>query len=477
MFKKMYKLWADIKNSNSGVTAIYFGLAMPVFLGFAGLAFDASLWFMERRMLQNTVDAATLSAGYAKFNEGNDTDMYTAASLMVTDNNFTVGGSNTLVVNNPPISGVYTASANYVQATMTVPADGFFSSAFGTAAFTIETTATAGIIKSGNGCLMALNRTADAAMDLTGNATVDVACAITSNSGSTESIVYGGSVSVSAEPAMVADGDIANKGNGYDLDPETELWPNSGISDDPHADLEIPTNGNIPLIETCLDTFGNGGATSSLSEAAANSVAVTESVIDGVTVHTMNPGRYCGTIPFNSGGESTVILNPGTYIIDAGDFVIGAQTNITGEGVTIILTAADPADIGNVTINGGGDINLVGQTPAQLEGNSTDTANVVMEEYAGVLLYQDRRVGPSGGADKNMINGHSDTYLSGAFYFPSQELQYNGTSSTSGGCVQIIGDTVKILGDNDTTITGGNDAACALLGLDGAVVSRVVLVE
>lgn len=466
MVKKLYKLWADIKESNSGVTAIYFGLAMPVFLGFAGLAFDASLWFMERRILQNTVDAATLSAGYAKFNEGNDTDMYTAASIMVEDNYFTVGGSNTLVVNSPPLSGDFAGSANYVQATTTMPADGFFSTAFGTAAFTIETTATAGILKSGNGCIMALSEDADAAIDLTGSATVNVACAITSNSGSSTSIVYGGNVTISAEPAMVADGDIANKGNGYDLDPETELWPNSGATDDPHADLEIPTNGNIPLIETCTGNVANMNV---------SSPEYTSTDADGRPTYTFEPGRYCGTPDFS--GPQNVILKPGTYIIDAGDFIVGSQTNITGEGVTIILTATDPADIGNVTINGGSTINLSAQTPAQLAANSSDTAAVVMEEYAGVLLYQDRRAPPSGGSDQNRINGNNDTFLSGAFYFPSQEVQYSGTSSKSGGCVQIIGDTVTIIGDNDTTITAGSDAACEALGLDGATVSRVVLVE
>jgi hypothetical protein len=137
---------------------------MPVFLGFAGLAFDGSIWFMERRWQQSNVDAAVMSAAYSHFNDGTDAQMLAAATASATDNNYTVGGDFTLVINSPPISGDFETLPNYVQATMSMPGEGWFSSAFGADPVIISTTATAGILSNGEACLVALHETADGAM-------------------------------------------------------------------------------------------------------------------------------------------------------------------------------------------------------------------------------------------------------------------------------------------------------------------------
>ena len=161
---------------------------MPVFLGFAGLAFDGSIWFMERRWQQSNVDAAVMSAAYSHFNDGTDAQMLAAATASATDNNYTVGGDFTLVINSPPISGDFETLPNYVQATMSMPGEGWFSSAFGADPVIISTTATAGILSNGEACLVALHETADGAMSFGGTSSTTTNCGLASNSDSDTSV-------------------------------------------------------------------------------------------------------------------------------------------------------------------------------------------------------------------------------------------------------------------------------------------------
>jgi filamentous hemagglutinin family protein len=78
---------------------------------------------------------------------------------------------------------------------------------------------------------------------------------------------------------------------------------------------------------------------------------------------TLSPGVYCNGIDIQS--QAVVTLQPGTYIINRGDFNVAGGATVTcscpspTDGVTIILTSSTNASqIGQVRINGGANINL-----------------------------------------------------------------------------------------------------------------------
>ena len=122
--------------------------------------------------------------------------------------------------------------------------------------------------------------------------------------------------------------------------------------------------------------------------------------------------------------SGTLQLGSATYVIDGGGFSAGAQAHVSCTGCTIILTNSDPstsATIGSITnINGG----------AQLNMSAPDTG-----AYKGLLFYQDRRAAPG---TTNSINGNSDSLLTGALYFPNQQLDINGTSNLTFSCAQFV---------------------------------------
>ena len=140
----------------------------------------------------------------------------------------------------------------------------------------------------------------------------------------------------------------------------------------------------------------------------------------------LSPGVYCGGLKI--GGSSTVNLDPGTYIMDSGNFEVAGDVYIYGTGVTIILTSSSN-NYGSVKITGGTEIDLSAPTSG---------------DYAGVDIYQDPDA-PEG--NSNDITGTADMDIEGAVYLPSGDLNIGGNGNYSGQCTQLIADTVTLVGD------------------------------
>ena len=61
----------QLRDSKAGATLVYFALTLPIFVSFAGLGFDATLWFMEKRQLQTVVDSSAIAAAYSLSKDDN----------------------------------------------------------------------------------------------------------------------------------------------------------------------------------------------------------------------------------------------------------------------------------------------------------------------------------------------------------------------------------------------------------------------
>jgi hypothetical protein len=107
-------------------------------------------------------------------------------------------------------------------------------------------------------------------------------------------------------------------------------------------------------------------------------------------------------------------------VIKGGNFKINANANITGTGVTIYLTGD-----ARVSMNGTATVKLSAPTTG---------------DYSGMLFFGDR---DNSATTKNIFNGTADSLLTGAIYFASQTVQFNGDFSGDDGCTQIVGLTVE----------------------------------
>jgi hypothetical protein len=81
-----------------------------------------------------------------------------------------------------------------------------------------------------------------------------------------------------------------------------------------------------------------------------------------------------------------------------------------------------------------------------------------------MAVYQDRRATSCTG-NCNNINGNSASIITGAIYFPSQEIWYNGTGNTTATCTMFVAKRVTFTGNSGTSNKFNSLSQCASAGL------------
>jgi len=83
--------------------------------------------------------------------------------------------------------------------------------------------------------------------------------------------------------------------------------------------------------------------------------------------------------------------------------------------------------------------------------------------YSGVLFFGDRS-----GTGLNKFNGTATSKMTGAIYFASQDVQYNGNFSGINGCTQVVGKTIAWTGNTSVSVD------CAAQGMRTLPVLSIV---
>ena len=428
MISSFKRLWRDRRGNALAIA----GAALPLVLGSAGLASDTIQWTLWKRQLQRAADSAAMAGFYAIASDkavGNCTNISTSTYVNpvaydLRKNYRVVGITPTCDVTNPPSVGGFTADPQAVRVSLAIQKRLAFSGLFLPSVPTITATSTATIVPSGNYCVISLENQAVTGINATGSTELNLGCGMITNSTSMSAAVATGSSEVTASPIAAVGGIPASTHWGTG----TVLQPFTLAQEDPFANVPAPAASDFPT-------------------GACPSVTVNPN-----TSATLDPGCFS-----NLNFKGTVTLNPGIYILDGGSLTTTAQSNVSCNGCTFVLTNRDPsstATIGGVNMNGGANINIV--APA------TGT-------YKGIMIYQDRRAT----ADNNqMVNGNSSSKFEGALYFPRAELTFNGTSGMNTNCLQIVSKKVNFTGNSavsNTCPTGSG--ASSFLG------KRIRLVE
>ena len=435
MLGLLKRLW----NDRRGNALIIAGAALPLVVGAAGLATDTIQWTTWKRQLQRTADSAAMAGAYARVsgNAVGSCNNWTTATYadpvgfdVLTNNHLGFSGA-TCAVENSPASGAFTADPNAVRVTMTVQKKLGFSSLFMTAAPTIAATATATVVPSGEYCVISLENTSATGITATGSATVDLGCGMITNSTSMTAAVATGSSSVTASPIAAVGGIDASNNWGAG----TILQPFTIAQADPFENVYPPVPSGCQKFSS-LDIGGNNKP--------GGTVDLTTTLAPG--------GTYC--IKENSGSldiKGNVTLPSGTYVLDATSLsMTNTSAALTCHECTFILTsstaATNPGSIGNVSLQGG----------------KLDLTSASSGTYQGLMFYQDRRAPSCGSAGcKNIINGNSSSSLLGAAYFPSQELQFNGTAGMTTDCLQLVARNVSYSGNMDISNTCDKDSGAS----------------
>lgn len=395
----------QVRDDKRGSALIVVAFTMPALIGAGGLAVDTVQWTLTKRQMQRAADSSALAGAYA-LAQGKSADSSARADLTKSaETTYTL----TPVVENAPTTGAYAGRSEAVRVVLTSSRTLPFSSLFLTNPPVIKAEATAAIITSGPHCLISLDESNEAGITLAGNATADLGCGVATNSRATNAIVAGGSSILRASPITAVGG--ITPSSSFTGGAKLEAY--SLTQADPFKDLPNPV-----LPATCQSELkvGSNNVYSTILPPPAESQSVF--CFRGMDI------------------KGNLTLAPGTYYIDGGTLSVGAQGKISGTGVTIVLTSAtaatQPSSIAQMDVNGG----------AELDLTAPDTG-----AYKGVLIYQDRRAG----AGTNQINGNADSVLSGAMYFPKQDILYNGTAGMRTNCIQLVSRRITMSGN--ATIT------------------------
>lgn len=403
-----------------GAVLIWVALGTPVFLGIAGLGLDASMWFMERRVMQSAVDMAAVAATHALFDGGKQTALEAAANHILSENGFALTAADDFEVRNPPLGGPNAGNANAVEVVLLRPGERYLVTQF-IDAVSIRTRAVGLMRHSGELCVIGLDETADAAVEFRGAASGSVNCGVASRSNSDSSIHVGGTSSISVTSAH-AYGDIfmegtATLGNNVPLQSYAPKVP------DPFG--PEGRNLQVPLLGACDPAPSFGGPPGTAFE--------------------VDPGHYCGDFLIEHGN---VTFHPGTYIIDAGSLMIKAGSTAFGDGVTFILTADNPEDVGTVLFTSDSQIDFTAPTTGA---------------YAGILIFEDPNAasyGSEGEPIQDLMVGGVNTNLNGAIYAPKREIRFAGGATGAAQCLQLVGRKVTITGntviENDPSVCETN---------------------
>lgn len=385
--------WADaFRNARSGNVAIIFALGMPVVAAGAAFSAETSYQYYKHQRLQAAADAAAFAGALEQMNGSGVASVQTAASSAATSNGWR-SAAGTIQVNTPPTSGPNRVS-QAVEVILTQTEPRFFTAIFTSTPVVLHRRAVAISQVASSACVVALNRSASRAIDVTGNASMNLAgCDVASNSTAADALHVWGSADLKADCAMTVGG-IANNG-GLNLSTCPGGMSGARAVDDPYGDLETPTPQG-----PCISTSSYNGAS-------------------------LTAGYYCNGLSLK--GSDT--LAPGVYYVSGGDFTVNGNAYVTGSGVTIYLSGS-----ARVSINGSATLRLSAPTSGT---------------YSGILFYGDRS---SSGGSINKFNGDSSSELTGNLYFPSQSVAYNGNFSGNKGCTYVVADTVSWSGSANFSV-------------------------
>jgi Flp pilus assembly protein TadG len=448
MFEKLVEVAREIHRSEEGAVAIQMALMLTLMLGMAGLATDFGFVLYKQRQMQSAADAAAFSAAVASYK--GYPNYITEGSAVAGAYSFSsqpafVNGQNLVTVTvqrpvSPPASAASAANPLAVQViikqTLTLPLVGAVCALIpgATCSGTINAQAQAVAAVTNVGacatsspdspctCVLALNGSASPAVAIGNGATLALkACGmqVCSNNATNALSVTGGATLnlLSSTGAVLPDNKVQS------VSVVGGVTFNGGSH-----------NNSITTCISCVTGAKACAASADPYYQVPNQTAPTGCGLgtslnyayhSGNPAYTLSPGVWCNGVTF--GGGMTFKLNPGVYYVNAGAFDVGGGATLTGTGVTIVLTGSG-TNYANVNIEGGAVLNLTAPTSGAT---------------AGIAFFGDERAPAT---VQNTFGGGASANITGALYFPTEQVTMNNGVSNPSSCTQLIAGQITFQG-------------------------------
>jgi Flp pilus assembly protein TadG len=442
------KLWRDKR----GNAIIIMGAALPMVIGAAGLASDTIQWTLWKRQLQRAADSAAIAGVYTRYATGATTKVPSAIAhdIDLNDHTWMSLMSGYPQITYPANSGVKT---NQVQVTLKIQQRLPFSSLFMSAAPIITATSTAATVPAGgSACFEALETANTTGLNFSGNAGIEAPdCDGFSNSGGSNASIARGSSDVTLN-SVGGVGGVQNSNNFH----VTSYRPYSPALADPFSQVNPDfSQMKCNVGQTTTTTTGHGANQVTTTSTTYGSYDLTDADNGNIANLKISDGTQANCFHSISVASNTTLTLPsGTYYINGGDLTVQGTLNCTS--CTFVLTNKDASSpIGNIKNNG----NPASKMNITAPSDSTNP-------YKGIAIYQDRRAPDCNVCNK--INGNNASIIQGAIYLPSQELEYNGTGTTSAICTMFVARRLNFSGNSTTTNKFSKLDNCSFVGLGGS---------
>lgn len=385
----------SLGRNERGNVLLLTAMGLPIMLGGAGFGVDTAQWYLWKRELQTAVDAAALSGAYT-YSQKTSYD-YQASARRELARNVDVA----TVTAGPVVRGTWgPGSHDAITVSATAQRVLPFSALLGVSAPVLRAQATAAIIPDGIHCMVSLDKEAEAAIDVNGNAYLGLGCGMSSNSRDPKAVMLRGG-RVLASPISSVGGIEAADGV---LEPGTTLRRYSAGQKDPFAGVTytVPAGTQeVPFVRP------QGKAKNEPTNFEAGIHRGNVSLVDNIH------------------------FGPGVHIFDGGTVTINANAIVTGENILIVLKNG-----AKLELNGGAEISLSAATSA---------VNNIPSNLVGVLIFEDASTAGST-MQTSFINGTADINLGGAIYMPTQQFKFTGNGSPNTECLLFVARRIVVTG-------------------------------
>ncbi len=434
--------------AEQGAVAIIAAIALVPMVGLIALAADYGSAIYKRQMMQTAADQAAYSAATAL---STSSGAMTLEGLAVAGVNGFANGSNGVVVavNNPPTSGSYASNSSAVQVVITQPVTlsfvGAICSVIGGCSGSLTLSASSVVAASGGGgagCILQLGATPSPGVQVLAGVTL-TGCGMAVDSttagskSTTGALVFSGApkINLNAGQIISVAGGVGWNNNlscGAVISPSTScpgaVKTSQGPAADPYASPIVAnqTWPGYPSAPVC--SLGTN-----MTYQHSNS-----------GLQTISPGVWCNGVHFTS--DANIKLQPGTYYVYGGQFIVDGAVVMNGTGVTIVLT-------GKTTD---------GYTPTYANFRLTAGATVALSApttgaTAGIVFFEDRTAPSTPDTNSystncfsvgcSVLDGGSGISITGAIYLPTRQVNFMaGVNFLSTACTQVIANSIIFSG-------------------------------
>jgi hypothetical protein len=364
--------------------------------------------YYEKRRMQIAADAGALGGAWEVVRRHTDlaTEIRPAAVNDTSHNGYSNANS-TITVNYPPASGPQAANNRFVEVIIERQVPTTFMRVLNFTQTTVRARAVAGAVNIGDACVIALNPSAGAALNIRGTAEITADCGAMSNSGAVNGFQSDGVANARFSWAGVT-GSYVDNGGGGSMIPT----PYDGVPPilDPLDYLEPPDWSTWPA-----------------------------GFYDAATLTYKCPGNQC---VFNTkleiaGPAGVKTLDPGFYVLRDG-IEITSTNIVNGTDITLYNTGE------------GFGFRFAGQSQVNLTAPTSGP-------YKGILLWMDKS---APGMVNELGRGDATFTWQGAIYGASQAWSIEGSSQGANPWALLIGDTIDFAGEAPVTFNAppGNQA-------------------